>query len=159
MKKTILTFLVFAISIGAFAQTQVTGTVVDSELDSPLPGATVVVQGSSSGVSTDFDGSFAINSVSSGVLLVSYIGYQTLEVPFTPGQNLGILSLQPSSELLEGVMVIASVAIDRKTPVAVSTIKATQIETKLGTQEFPEILKSTPGVYATKSGGGFGDGR
>ena len=33
------------------------------------------------------------------------------------------------------------------------------IENKLGSQEFPEILKSTPGVYATKSGGGFGDGR
>ena len=42
---------------------------------------------------------------------------------------------------------------------AVSTIKAADIERKLGTQEFPEILKSTPGVYATKSGGGFGDSR
>ncbi|HAP30579.1 MAG TPA: TonB-dependent receptor, partial [Flavobacteriales bacterium] len=122
--------------------------VVDAELDSPLPGATVVVQGSSSGVSTDFNGNFTINSDKSGVLVVSYLGYQTLEVPFTVGQDLGVISLQPSSELLEGVMVIASVAIDRKTPVAVSTIKATQIETKLGTQEFPEILKSTPGVYA-----------
>ena len=40
-----------------------------------------------------------------------------------------------------------------------STIKAADIELKLGTQKFPEILKSTPGVYATKSGGGYGDGR
>ena len=42
---------------------------------------------------------------------------------------------------------------------AVSSIKAAQIEAKIGNQEFPEILKSTPGVYATKAGGGFGDGR
>ena len=46
-----------------------------------------------------------------------------------------------------------------ETPVAVSTIRAEDIALKLSTQEFPEILKSTPGVYATKSGGGFGDGR
>lgn len=159
MKKQILSLCLSFIAVAAFSQTLVTGTVIDSELDSPLPGATVVIKGSSTGISTDFNGNFTLKSADSGVLIVSYVGYETLEVAFTPGQNLGILSLQPSSELLEGVMVIASVAIDRKTPVAVSTIKATQIETKLGTQEFPEILKSTPGVYATKSGGGFGDGR
>ena len=159
MKKQILSLCLSFIAVAAFSQTQVSGTVIDSELDSPLPGATVVIKGSSTGISTDFNGNFTLKSADDGVLIVSYVGYETLEVAFTPGQNLGILSLQPSSELLEGVMVIASVAIDRKTPVAVSTIKATQIETKLGTQEFPEILKSTPGVYATKSGGGFGDGR
>ena len=49
-------------------------------------------------------------------------------------------------------------ALDRKTPVAVSTVRAADIQLKLGTQEFPEVLKSTPGVYATKQGGGFGDG-
>jgi len=49
--------------------------------------------------------------------------------------------------------------VDRKTPVAVSTIKAQDIALKLSTQEFPEILKSTPGVYATRAGGGYGDGR
>ena len=63
------------------------------------------------------------------------------------------------NHLDEIVITQTSFAVDRKTPVAVSTIKADVIENKLGTQEFPEILKSTPGVYATKSGGGFGDGR
>lgn len=62
---------------------------------------------------------------------------------------------------LEGVVVtgIRDVARDRQTPVAVSTIKATEIQEKLGSQEFPEILKSTPSVYTTKQGGGFGDSR
>jgi len=63
------------------------------------------------------------------------------------------------STLDEIILTATSFAIDRKTPVAVSTIRAADIERKLGSQEFPEILKSTPGVYATKSGGGFGDGR
>lgn len=54
---------------------------------------------------------------------------------------------------------VADIAKDRKTPVAVSTIKEAQIIEKLGNQEFPEILNSTPSVYATKGGGGFGDAR
>lgn len=54
---------------------------------------------------------------------------------------------------------VADIAKDRKTPVAVSTIKEAQIVERLGNQEFPEILKTTPSVYATKGGGGFGDGR
>lgn len=54
---------------------------------------------------------------------------------------------------------VADIAKDRKTPVAVSTIKESKIVEKLGNQEFPEILNSTPSVYATKGGGGFGDSR
>ncbi len=54
---------------------------------------------------------------------------------------------------------VADIAKDRKTPVAVSTIKEAQIVERLGNQEFPEILNTTPSVYATKGGGGFGDGR
>lgn len=54
---------------------------------------------------------------------------------------------------------VADIAKDRQTPVAVSTIKEAQIVDKLGNQEFPEILNSTPSVYATKGGGGFGDSR
>ncbi len=56
--------------------------------------------------------------------------------------------------ILRGVTDIAK---DRKTPVAVSTVKAAQIVERLGNQELPEILNTTPSVYATKSGGGFGD--
>jgi outer membrane cobalamin receptor len=54
---------------------------------------------------------------------------------------------------------VADIAKDRKTPVAVSTIKEAQIVERLGNQEFPEILNTTPSVYATKGGGGFGDSK
>jgi outer membrane cobalamin receptor len=56
--------------------------------------------------------------------------------------------------ILKGVTDIAK---DRKTPVAVSNIKAAQIVERVGNQELVEILNTTPSVYATKSGGGFGD--
>ncbi|MCS4303157.1 TonB-dependent receptor [Chryseobacterium sp. BIGb0232] len=56
--------------------------------------------------------------------------------------------------ILKGVTDIAK---DRKTPVAASNIKAAQIVERLGNQELPELLNTTPSVFATKAGGGFGD--
>lgn len=147
-------------SSAIFAQTKLTGKVVD-ESNQPLPGASVVVKGTKTGVSSDFDGNFTLEtSVSSGILQVSFVGYEPTSVTFNGNANLGTIALKPSAESLDEIIITAtSFAIDRKTPVAISTISASIIENKLGSQEFPEILKSTPGVYATKSGGGFGDGR
>ena len=96
----------------------------------------------------------------SGTIVISFIGFQSKEVSFSSSNGkLGTIQLQEDDSLDEIILTATSFAIDRKTPVAVSTVKAADIEAKLGSQEFPEILKSTPGVYATKSGGGFGDGR
>ncbi|HFK5583325.1 TonB-dependent receptor [Elizabethkingia anophelis] len=68
-------------------------------------------------------------------------------------------TLDNSKNIQEVVLTgVADIAKDRKTPVAVSTIKESQIVEKLGNQEFPEILKTTPSIYAVKGGGGFGDG-
>jgi hypothetical protein len=156
-------YFVLAVLLGsafAFSQGTLTGTVLDGDTGDPLPGASVVVEGTTTGVATNFDGNFSIEvSSNSGTLVISYIGYTTRNVEYSKVGNLGTISLPSDSQELEGVVLISSVAVDRQTPVAVSTVKAADIELKLGTQEFPEILKSTPGVYATKSGGGFGDGR
>ena len=61
--------------------------------------------------------------------------------------------------MLADVTITSSVAVARKTPVAVSTVDPVFIEDRLGSQEFPEILKSTPGIYTTKDGGGYGDAK
>ena len=67
-----------------------------------------------------------------------------------------------SLENLEEVVVtsrVIDVAKERETPIAVSTISAQEVLLKVGNQEFPEIMNKTPGVYATKQGGGYGDSR
>lgn len=157
MKKYLLTFIAI-VSITTFAWSQtISGKVVDSETGEGLPGATVSVKGSSEGVVTDIDGNFIINSDVSSELEISFIGFQTITVP--GGGDLGTISLDPSSVGLQEVMVVASFAVDRKTPVPVSTLKAIEIEQRVGNQEFPEVLKYTPSIYTTKSGGGFGDAR
>ena len=66
------------------------------------------------------------------------------------------------TQVLEEVVVssrVIDVAKERVTPVAVSTITASDVALKVGNLEFPEIMNNTPGVYATKQGGGYGDSR
>ncbi len=161
MKNWLLTGLMFLIVSTAFAQGKVTGTVTDGK--GSLPGANIVIKGTKIAVSTDFDGKFSINTTAnSGELVVSFIGYKSKTVKFNGASNVGTISLVADDNQLQEIVVrssVVDVAKDRKTPVAVSTIKAAEIQEKLGSQEFPEILANTPSVYATKSGGGFGDSR
>jgi len=166
MKRTLLFACMLFFAGWTFAQSgSIAGKISDSDTYEPLPGANVVIKGTSKGTTTDIDGNFKLGELSPGnyALEISFIGYELKEMIATvrSGQTtqLGDIKLGTSSIGLREVEIIASVAVERETPVAVSTIKAEYIENKLGTQEFPEILKGTPGVYATKTGGGFGDGR
>lgn len=158
-------FLFLIMASFAFAQGTVTGTVVDGDSNTPLPGVNVVQLGTNNGVTTDFDGNFTLSVTSSnGSVSVSYIGFKTTQKKFNitdQTNDLGTIVLMTDAAALDEVVVtgIVDIAKDRKTPVAVSTIKAQEIQEKLGSQEFPEILNSTPSIYATKQGGGYGDSR
>ncbi len=147
----------------AVAQTvTVKGKLLDAETNEPLIGASVAVKGTTVGTVTDMDGNFSLDiSASRPTLLFTYVGYkdETVEVSKTGYVNLGEILMKPDAIALGDVVITQSVAIARKTPVALSTVDPVFIEERLGTQEFPEVLKSTPGVYATKQGGGFGDSR
>ena len=160
LSKCVLVFVVFLCTTLAFSQSTITGKILGSDYNEPLPGANIVEKGTSNGTTTDFDGNFSFKTnAASGELVITFVGYNSKTVSFSGDQDLGTITLEASEVGLQEIQIIASVAVDRKTPVAVSTIRAADIELKLGTQEFPEVLKSTPGVYATKSGGGYGDGR
>lgn len=143
-------------------------TVISGKVTDPggetLAGASVYFKGTTVGTVANLDGAFALRTQLSGeqTLVISSIGMITLETPINLTGNtvdLGIVILESDAVGLVEVSVFASIAIDRKTPVPVSNIKPAQIIEQLGMQEFPEILKSTPGVYATKQGGAFGDSR
>ena len=162
--RKLLALALFLTSATIFAQGTITGTVIDSEMDGPLPGANVVVKGTNNGAITDFDGKFSLQvDQATGSVEISFVGYETKTVKFSVNsgtQDMGSIMLNPDAGALDEILVTAySLAIDRKTPVAVSTIKASDIALKLGTQEFPEILKTTPGIYSTRQGGGYGDAR
>ena len=158
MKKLFLTGVMLLSSFLTFSQ--ISGKVVDSDTKEPLPGATILVQGTDEGVVTDFDGNFSIESATAGTTLVfSYLGYESQELSSQDG--IVVELLQGLNSLQEVVVTsgVIDVAKVRETPVAVSTIRASEIALKIGNQEFPEIMNKTPGVYATKQGGGYGDSR
>ena len=166
-KKWSFTAVLFMMVSVVFSQGKITGTVIDSELKGSLPGATVSVKGTQNAAATDMDGKFTLTvNAASGQLVISYVGFDAKTINFSVSGgktvDLGSIVLTSNANSLDEVVVkstVVDVAKDRKTPVAVSTIKASEIQAKLGNQEFPEILANTPSVYATKSGGGFGDSR
>ncbi len=83
----------------------VTGRVVD-EKGNPIPGATVLIQGTTQGVATDADGSYTINTRSEDALRISFIGYKTEVVPLKGKTKLNV-RLNPTAENIEEVTVVA----------------------------------------------------
>jgi hypothetical protein len=165
MKKLLLLLILLG-GFSAFGQGTVSGTVMDSELGGPLPGANVIEAGTSNGVITDFEGNFSIAVTNNqGLLEVSYVGYETKTMSYKlsgGSQALGTVSVSQSAASLEEVILVGSgviqVAEGRKTPIAVSTIRAEEISTKsAGNVEFTEVMKNTPSVYVANQGSGFGD--
>ncbi|MBU2995687.1 TonB-dependent receptor [Cellulophaga baltica] len=162
MRKMYFAIFAFLTTAIAFSQGTITGTIVDGDMGDPLPGANVMVQGTSNGVATDFDGKFTIEVASGeGTLVVSYIGYVSKKVSFTKTGNIGNISLESNSEELGEIVVVGGglidLADDRQTPIAVSTIPASVIQEKIGTQDITMTMVNTPSVYVTGQSGGFGD--
>lgn len=155
-------------SFVAFSQGIIKGKIVDSETNEALIGASVVLKNTTIGTTTNPDGEFTLNlPAGNQTIQISYIGYNTTSqnVRVSDGQtkNLGTVMLEASSVAIDELVVVGNgvidIAKDRQTPVAVSTIKLTEIQTKSGNQEFPEIMKNTPSVYVASQAGGYGDSR
>lgn len=164
--KQLLLFALLLGSVAAFAQGTVTGTITDPDLGGGLLGANVVESGTNNGAVTDFDGNFSLTvSSESGTLEISYLGYETQTISYTlsgGSANLGTITLVADANTLSEVVIVGTgvidLAEDRKTPVAVSTITAAEIQTKsAGNREFVEVIKNTPSVYVSNQAGGFGD--
>src|SRR5690606_16651351 len=102
MKKMYFIIAVFFCTAIGFSQGTITGSVVDGDIGRPLPGASVLVAGTTNGVATDFDGNFSIEvSQNSGTLIVSYIGFISKRINFTKTGSIGSISLMPDAEELE----------------------------------------------------------
>jgi hypothetical protein len=166
-KNALLFGFIFLTSLTVFSQSKITGVVVDGEFNQPLAGASVVVKGTTAGTATDFDGKFEIStSEKAGVIVVSFLGYETKTVSYTitaNSLNLGNIVVSPDAGQLDEVVVVGRGIIDlakeRKTPIAVSTIKAAEIQAKVGTADVTQAMVNTPSVYVAGQSGGYGDSR
>ena len=148
------------VSTGLFAQT-INGTVYDSN-SRPLEGANVVLVGTELGDTANADGAYAMLNVPAGTyeLKASFIGYKPMTETIVVGDE-GVMThfiLEVGGLALSDVEVLASRA-SENTPVAYTNVTKEEFETRLGSQDIPMILNTTPSVYATQQGGGAGDAR
>jgi len=158
MKKALMFLLGAMASVAMFAQSVVvSGTVIDADSKEPLIGVSVLELGTTNGMITDLDGNFQFKAVAGATLQLSYVGYETQEINVGKKTNLGVIELTPEAVGLQDVTVTGQIAVQRKTPIAVSQVTALEIEERLGGGEFVEVLKNTPGVHANANGGGWGD--
>ncbi|WP_259071822.1 TonB-dependent receptor domain-containing protein [Mucilaginibacter sp. X4EP1] len=145
----------------AIAASIVTGKVVDADTKEPLVGASVLLKGTTKATSTGLDGSFKldVSDATNPVIVFSYIGYVSKEVEVADKTKLGEIGLKSSATGMSEVVVNGDVAIDRKTPVAVTSIGPQFIAEHIGAQDIPQLLSGIPGVMVTAQGGGYGDSR
>ena len=161
MRKFSQVLFIAFLPIFLFAQNTVSGTVTDASTGEALAGANVVVTGTSMGAAATADGSYSISNVPAGsyTITASVIGYadgsQSVNVSGDATVN---FSLSVSALELSAVEILASRASDN-TPVAYTNITKAEVEARLGSQDIPMILNTTPSVYATQQGGGAGDAR
>ncbi|CAL2074571.1 TonB-dependent starch-binding outer membrane protein SusC [Tenacibaculum sp. 190524A02b] len=162
-KKFLVTVLTFLVSICTYAQsTSIKGVISDGNF--PLPGANVTVVNSDKGATTDFDGNFIINNVSSGnlVLSVSFIGHETKTVNVTvisgETKNIGTIVLQPLSEQLNEIVVTAlGIKKEEKSlGYAVSTLKPKELAEAKETNLVNSLNGKVAGVQITNGSSGVG---
>ena len=144
---------------GLFAQS-VVGVVTDVD-SKPLVGANVIVEGTESGGVTDGEGKFTIETGPGTFdITASFIGYVSHTKSLSVSDIVSTLSFALATDVvaLSALEVLASRA-DETTPVAYTNVTKEEMEVRLGSQDIPMILNTTPSVYATQQGGGAGDAR
>ena len=156
MKQFITTLFLFS-SLVLFGQGGISGVVLD-ENGGPLPGANVVIENTSTGVSTDFDGNFTINANSGQVLVISYIGYNS-EYITVGDQDSITVSLQLDNELEEVVVTALGFAAVRDQQGSTSSVIATDDVIRSAEPTVVNALSGkASGVRITRSNGDPGAG-
>ncbi|MDT7829377.1 TonB-dependent receptor [Pricia sp. S334] len=130
----------------------VTGTVSDSM--GPLPGASVVVQGTTTGTQTDFDGNFTLDNVPADATLeISYIGFAPQQIP-VDGQTTLNVTLQEDAQALEEVVVIGYGEMKSKDLTsAITTVKSEELEATPTGQAMQALQGKVAGLQIVSSGG------
>ncbi len=159
MKSKLLLVIILFLSIGSiYAQTRrVTGNVTSSDDGSPIPGATVLVQGTTVGTVTLGDGSFSINlPEGSETLIFSFVGMKTVEVPVTSSNTYNV-ALEPDVLGVDEVMVVAYGTQKRRSVTnAVSKVDAEELQ-KMPVVSFENALSGQASGLQINTGSRSGE--
>jgi TonB-linked SusC/RagA family outer membrane protein len=160
MKITLLkSFLLVGaiLSFGLAKAQEVSGSVTDA--NGPLPGASVVVKGTTNGTQTDFDGNYSLDNVDGdATLVVSYIGYSTQEVALNGRTTVNVVLAEDAQALDEVVIIGYGTTTVKDATGAVSAIKSEDFNGGIIASPEQLIQGKTAGVQITQSSGEPGAG-
>jgi len=158
MKKLFQISLLFLLVQTAFAQAQtITGTIKNKSDGIPIPGVSILIQGTTKGSVTDLDGKFSIFGSVGQTLIFSYIGFETKVVKITKEQIINVDLSESASQLDE--VVIVGFASQKKANLTGAVAKI-DVERALGSRPTTDISKglqgTTPGLNITFNSGNIG---
>lgn len=146
----IFSFFLFQ-QIAAGQTHTVKGTVSDEQTGELIPGANVLIKGTSKGVATDFNGIYSIAANPNDILVISYLGYKTIEVPIN-GKNIIDISLAIDASQLDEIVVVAFGTQKKQSVVgAQATVKPAELKTPVRDLT-TAIAGRLAGVVATQRG-------
>ena len=165
MSKRLLLLTAFLVAFATLASTgwaqsrTVTGTVTSSEDGQPLPGASVVLKGTSTGTATDVNGQYELSvPQDGGVLRVSFVGYVAREVPIEGRSEIDVELTPDYQELSEVVVVGYGSQIQKDVTGNISRVAAEDIENSPVTSIEETLQGKAAGVFIENSSGKLGQG-
>lgn len=152
-------FLLLLSSLGSMAQEfTLRGKVTDAANGEPLPGVSILIQGTMTGTTTNPDGEYSLNVKNGDVLVFSFIGFKPQYVTVTGQQTLNIRLEEEQKELQE--VVVIGYGQVRKNDATGSVVSINANDFNPGVMSSPQdlLIGKTPGVQITTGGGAPGDG-
>tara|TARA_R110002050_G_scaffold55296_1_gene124884 strand:+ start:12724 stop:15813 length:3090 start_codon:yes stop_codon:yes gene_type:complete len=156
-RNLLILILFLSLSFLSFSQNKITGKVISSEDQQPLPGASIIIMGTKIGAVTEFDGTYSIDApIDSKTLVVSYLGFITKEITIG-GRNVIDCSLFPKANELEEIVIIGYGS-SKKSSVtgAISSITSEAIENRPVTRVEQALSGQLAGVSVRATSGDLG---
>ena len=149
LKNFFLSFVLLSVSTVMYAQTEIKGTVVDTKGETII-GATVMEKGTSNGTITDFDGNFTIKVKEGAILVFTYIGYQTAELPAQQDMK---VTMKDDAEVLQEV-VVTGYTTQRKADLtgAISTVSVDEMAKQNENNPMKALQGRVPGMNISADG-------
>ena len=154
-KKLLLLTLFCCFLSSGYAQT-VSGTVISDDDNLPVPGVTVVVKGGTKGTITDLDGKFSLEAGAKDTLVLSFIGFETINLPVGKGGQLPDIIMKTEVMELDAAVVTAlGVTKERKSlGYSIAKIDAKQVSTVREANVVNSLSGKVAGIQVSKTSGG-----
>jgi TonB-linked SusC/RagA family outer membrane protein len=151
-RKVFLLLICTLLSLGLRAQVRITGRIISSDDQSPIPGASIKIKNSSQGTLSDGNGAFALNASPTDVLVISFIGYKSSEVTVGSRTSINVTLQQEDNNLNE--IVVTGYTAQRKKDLtgAVAVVDVAQLKSQPAASAVEALQGKAPGVQIVNDG-------